>query len=66
MRAVLQLADRSRLWPTVAGGCHVARDTGAAIERAGFVIERCERFPFSAGALQPAVPHILGTARLPT
>jgi ubiquinone/menaquinone biosynthesis C-methylase UbiE len=63
MRAILKFADHSGLWPTIAGGCHVARDTGAAIEAAGFAIETCERFPFSASALEPNVPHILGVAR---
>jgi ubiquinone/menaquinone biosynthesis C-methylase UbiE len=63
MRALLQLADHSRLWPALAGGCHPARDTGAAIERAGFVIERSERFAFSAAPAMPAIPHILGVAR---
>jgi SAM-dependent methyltransferase len=63
MRAILQLADRSGLWPALCGGCHVARDTAAAIEAAGFTIERCERFGFRAGALEPNIPHILGVAR---
>jgi ubiquinone/menaquinone biosynthesis C-methylase UbiE len=63
MRTVLRLADRSGLWPAMAGGCHPARDTGAAIEDAGFAIERCERFGFKAGSVQPSVPHILGVAR---
>jgi ubiquinone/menaquinone biosynthesis C-methylase UbiE len=63
MRTVLQLADRSGLWPAIAGGCHPARDTGAAIEAAGFEIEQCERFGFRASALEPSVPHILGVAR---
>jgi hypothetical protein len=47
MRAILQVADRSGLWPLIGGGCHPARDAGGAIERAGFTIERCERVPFS-------------------
>jgi ubiquinone/menaquinone biosynthesis C-methylase UbiE len=62
-RVLLQLADRSGLWPAIAGGCHPARDTGAAIEAAGFSIERCERFGFAPGALEPSVPFILGAAR---
>jgi SAM-dependent methyltransferase len=62
-RAILQLADRSGLWPAIGGGCHPARDTGAAIEAAGFTIERCERFGFRASALEPSVPYILGVAR---
>jgi len=62
-RAILQIADHSGLWPAIGGGCHPARDTGAAIEAAGFTIERCERFAFRASALEPSVPHILGIAR---
>jgi hypothetical protein len=57
-----RLADAT-FWPRVAGGCHMARDTAAAIEDAGFAIERIERFPFSPGALVPSTPHILGLAR---
>jgi ubiquinone/menaquinone biosynthesis C-methylase UbiE len=63
MRSILQLADRTGLWPALCGGCHVARDTGSAIEAAGFTIERCERFGFRASALEPSIPHILGVAR---
>jgi ubiquinone/menaquinone biosynthesis C-methylase UbiE len=50
-------------WPHLAGGCHMARDTESAIERAGFEIERCERFPFSPAPFIPPDPHILGSAR---
>jgi ubiquinone/menaquinone biosynthesis C-methylase UbiE len=63
LRAFLRFLDGSRIWPTLAAGCHPARDTGAAIEAAGFTIERCERFGFAAGPMQPQIPHILGTAR---
>jgi ubiquinone/menaquinone biosynthesis C-methylase UbiE len=52
-------------WPHVAGGCHLARDTTAGIEQAGFQIETCERFPFSPAPFLPPDPHILGTARRP-
>jgi ubiquinone/menaquinone biosynthesis C-methylase UbiE len=62
-RAILQFADRSGLWPKLAGGCHPARDTAAAIEAAGFEIERCERFGFKASAFEPNIPHVLGVAR---
>jgi len=62
-RALLQLVDHSGLWPKLAGGCHPARDTRAAIEAAGFEIERCERFGFKASALEPSIPHIIGRAR---
>lgn len=53
------------LWPRVSGGCHMSRDTGWGIERAGFEIESCGRFPFSPSKLMPAVPHVLGVARRP-
>jgi ubiquinone/menaquinone biosynthesis C-methylase UbiE len=62
-RALFRLADHSGLWPAIGGGCHPARDTVGAIEGAGFTIERCERFNFRAGAVEPNVPHILGIAR---
>jgi ubiquinone/menaquinone biosynthesis C-methylase UbiE len=59
-----RLADAT-FWPHVAGGCHLARDTESGIEHAGFVIETCERFPFSPAPFLPPDPHILGTARRP-
>jgi ubiquinone/menaquinone biosynthesis C-methylase UbiE len=57
-----RLADAT-FWPRVGGGCHMARDTGAAIAQAGFEIERLERFPFSPSVVVPTIPHILGVAR---
>jgi len=59
-----RLADAT-FWPHVAGGCHMARDTGSAIELAGFEIETCERFAFSPAPPIPPDAHILGTARRP-
>jgi SAM-dependent methyltransferase len=50
------------LWPHLAGGCHLSRDTGAAIARAGFDIQSCQRFAFTPGAPVPRIPHILGVA----
>jgi ubiquinone/menaquinone biosynthesis C-methylase UbiE len=35
-RLLLQLIDRSGIWPAIAGGCHPARDTTKAIMQAGF------------------------------
>ena len=49
--------DRSGLWPRLGAGCHLARDTGAAMTAAGLTIEACRRF--SSGGL----PHIAGVAR---
>jgi ubiquinone/menaquinone biosynthesis C-methylase UbiE len=63
--ARFQRAADATIWPRVAGGCHLARDTKAGIERAGFQIESCERFQFSPAPPIPPDPHILGIARRP-
>lgn len=62
-RLLLQIIDRTGLWPAIAGGCHPARDTTEAIIQAGFDIEEIERFGFAAQRLEPQIPHILGRAR---
>jgi ubiquinone/menaquinone biosynthesis C-methylase UbiE len=61
-RRVQRLLDKT-FYPRVAGGCHLTRDTRAAIERAGFSVQRSRRFPFPPGKL--GIPHILGSARRP-
>jgi SAM-dependent methyltransferase len=62
--ARLQRAVDALFWPRAFGGCHTSRDTRAAIEGAGFVIESCREFPFRlCFLLAPVSPHILGTAR---
>jgi SAM-dependent methyltransferase len=53
------------IWPHVAGGCHPNRDTGAAIEAAGFEVQELDRFGFSPGFPVPQIAHILGSARRP-
>lgn len=64
--ARLQRSLDAFVWPRVGGGCHASRDTGAAIEQAGFAIETCRRFPFRPSPLlYPVTPHILGVARRP-
>ena len=63
-RLLLQVIDRSGIWPAVAGGCHPARDTTEAIMQAGFDIEQIERFGFAAQRFEPLIPHILGKARV--
>lgn len=63
-RRLQRLADAT-FWPRVGGGCHLSRDTGAAIERAGFTVESKERFRFTPGPPTPSIPHILGVARRP-
>lgn len=62
LETVQKLADAT-VWSWFAGGCHVHRDTAAAIEAAGFVIEELDRFDFPADQPNPARPHILGRAR---
>lgn len=61
-RLLAQALDHSGLWPRVAGGCHPARDTAAAIARAGFEIRTIESIMFAACRLEPTLPHIIGTA----
>ncbi|HYI99310.1 MAG TPA: methyltransferase domain-containing protein [Thermoleophilaceae bacterium] len=63
-RRLQRLADAT-FWPHVAGGCHLTRDTGTAIEQAGFEIESKRRFNFTPGVPVPPIPHILGIARRP-
>lgn len=63
LHAILEIADRSRIWPTVGGGCHPTRDTLSAIQDAGFIVERCEKFAFSPSQMIAKIPYILGTAR---
>jgi SAM-dependent methyltransferase len=64
-RLLLQVVDRTGIWPTIAGGCHPARDTTEAIMQADFDIEEIERFGFAAQRFEPLMPHILGIARRP-
>src|SRR5580698_616864 len=51
------------LWPRLMGGCHVNRQTRAAIGRV-FTVEACRGVRFPAGArFYPVAPRILGVAR---
>ena len=52
------------IWPLLAGGCHVGRDSATAIEQAGFTIERLDRFLFPE-VRTPVSFFIQGTARRP-
>ncbi len=61
---IQQTADRIG-WPRVAGGCHLARDTEALISHAGFEIGSMDRYSFRIPPLDPAKPHIIGTAVRP-
>ena len=64
--AVSQRAVDRVFWPHAFGGCHTARDTQAAIEAAGFEIQRQRRMwvnPVPIGA--PAATQAIGRARRP-
>ena len=63
--ARLQRAADATVWPRVSGGCHLGRDTRAAIEGGGFQVEDCQRFAFSAHAFEPPKSFILGRAHRP-
>jgi ubiquinone/menaquinone biosynthesis C-methylase UbiE len=61
--ARVQRALDATLWPVLGGGCHLTRDTAAAIEAAGFTFERLERFRLpERGIPLPPSPQILGVA----
>jgi ubiquinone/menaquinone biosynthesis C-methylase UbiE len=54
------------IWTRMAGGCHLDRDTAAAIAAAGFEIEHLRHFRFSASIIDRlASTQILGLARKP-
>jgi ubiquinone/menaquinone biosynthesis C-methylase UbiE len=60
---VQRLLD-STLWPRLFGGCHIGRDTAAAIGNVGFTVDRLERFLLPE-VRAPFSFHILGTASRP-
>jgi SAM-dependent methyltransferase len=62
-RVVQRLVDVAG-WPRLLGGCHTSRDTGAAIEAAGFTWTNLRRvWSASAALTSPAGPHLFGIAR---
>jgi ubiquinone/menaquinone biosynthesis C-methylase UbiE len=44
--ARIQCALDATIWPHLIGGCHLSRETAAAMDRAGFTIRRLDRFLF--------------------
>lgn len=60
-QAVQASLDRSGIWPQLGAGCHLARDTVAAIADAGFHVEQVRRFKSGPGPVGP--PFVLGIAR---
>ncbi|WP_405709990.1 MULTISPECIES: class I SAM-dependent methyltransferase [unclassified Streptomyces] len=64
--AVTQQALDRTVWPLVTGGCHTGRDTLAAIERAGFVVETYRRVRMPEWGIRlPTSTCVLGVARRP-
>lgn len=58
---VQKVLDGAGVWPWLIGGCHTARDTLAALEHAGFTLERVRRVDVGPAA-NPANPHVVGVA----
>jgi ubiquinone/menaquinone biosynthesis C-methylase UbiE len=59
---LMAIADAT-FWPFLGAGCHMSRDTEAAIAAAGFDIQTVERFRLSPGPPVPPLPHIRGVAQ---
>jgi SAM-dependent methyltransferase len=59
---VQQRLDRFGIWPLVAGGCHCARDSVAALEAAGFRVERVRSVTLDPPWMA-ANPYVVGIAR---
>lgn len=57
----LQRVLDATIWPSLAGGCRMARDTPTAIEAAGFTMSRLERFRFPS-SVGPMSFWSVGTA----
>ena len=50
------------LWSLAGGGCHLNRDTAAAIRAAGFHIDELDRFHYAPLRFIPKHAHIIGRA----
>lgn len=59
-----KVADAT-LWPLVAGGCHLGRDTLAALRSGGFVVETVRTPERPGGIGEMVAPHIIGRASRP-
>jgi ubiquinone/menaquinone biosynthesis C-methylase UbiE len=64
LRGVFQDAI-TPVWSAIGGGCHLNRDSRAAIEAAGFEIDELDRFGYAPLKFVPAHAHILGRAHKP-
>lgn len=56
-----RVADAT-VWPRIAGGCHLGRDTLAALRAGGFVVEQVRKTEHPSGIGGALAPHILGRA----
>ena len=63
--ALVQRALDATVWPRVAGGCHMARDTGAALRGAGFKVTAERRIAVDLIGSAVTLPHLLGVAQRP-
>ena len=63
-RGPLRLLQRAAapVYRHLPGGCHIDRDTIASIAGAGLAIEECHRLMHADGALESAIPHVIGSA----
>jgi ubiquinone/menaquinone biosynthesis C-methylase UbiE len=64
-RGPLRILQRllAPVYSRIPHGCHIDRDALADMGRARLAIERCERFEHADRAFEPAIPHVIGTAR---
>lgn len=64
MRRVQHALDLT-VWPRLFGGCHLGRDTVAAVGEAGFAVTAVQRFWFPERPRLPMSAAVLGAARAP-
>ena len=58
---VQRVMDFSRVWPSVAGGCHASRDTLAGMRASGFTVRQVRSVNVGP-RWAPTNPHVLGVA----